>query len=312
MKRPLSIAWAALGALLLCGSVGAEVSGIPHGDGRVETIIIGETGITDGVDPIPQIWRDFRQGANPWVLNPSGHARGDGTPHIVFHRPTGWPVAVWSYAREDGTHDIAISHWIGDGWLPTEFVAVTPGVDEMDPRIHVEDDATMFVTWWVQGADERVEITARIWGQSWVPAVRVSPIGEAARYPSVLPHEGAIYVAHQRPATEDVFNTLEIIVRKYDGVWHDWQIESSSYDGALAPSMHTGPIPWFNWRHGVDQFAYAEIADSPVAPTIESWDDESWIGIETIRRLMAAQVSPVQPPCCTGGATGNPLQQTLP
>jgi len=312
MKHRLVIVTICLAALLLCGNSWAEVSALPRTDGRVETIIIGETGITDGVDPIPQIWRPFRLSAGPRVLNPSGHDRGDGTPHIVFHKPSGWPVAVWSYARDDGTHDVAFSHWTGNSWLATEFITDTPGVDEMDPRLYVEDNATMYVTWWVQDADERVEVTARVWGQSWLPAARVSPIGEPARYPSVAPHEGSVYIVHQRPATEDVFDRNEVIVRKYDGVWNDWQIETSSYEGPLVPSLHTGSTLWFNWRFSADQFAYAEIAEAPVDPEVRLWDDDSWVGIEIIRRLMEALVQPVQPPCCTGGVADNPLQQPGP
>ena len=102
----------------------AEVSGSHRNDGLVDMLVMGPLGITDGVDPIPQIWKQYRPLPPEWVLNPSGELRGDGRPDVAFHRPSGAPVVVWAYNHGE-SHDIAISSWEADGWSPVELITNT-------------------------------------------------------------------------------------------------------------------------------------------------------------------------------------------
>ena len=116
----------------LSGTTMAEVSARPHeNDNKTDTLILADVGITDGVDPIPQIWGKVKQEPDAWVLNPSGADRGDGRPDIAYHPDTGAPVVVWAYKLSNSNYDIAISFWEGSSWSPIEFVSSTPE-NEMD------------------------------------------------------------------------------------------------------------------------------------------------------------------------------------
>jgi hypothetical protein len=297
-----SVSYALTIALLLgiAGAAQAEVSGTPRNDGRVDTIIIADRGITDGVDPIPQVWHSFRSVPNAWILNPSGELRGDGWPDVAFRRGSGLPVAVWAYNRGQ-TYDIAISTWQGDGWRPIEFITNT-AANEIDPRVFVRNDGTIDVVWWVDGPSPRVELTTRPSnGDLWEPVRRISDVGEPGRRPSVAFFNEALWVAYERDATESLFNTNEVAVRRNngDGTFVLEFIAETQYDGPVRPVLHVRNCRfWMDWRYAEDVFAYAEIPDSNGSgESLETWNDPSWIGLESIRLIIAGIV--VQAPDTT-------------
>jgi hypothetical protein len=280
------------------GAVHAEISATPRNDGRVDTVIMGDTGITDGVDPIPQVWHPFRSLPEDWVLNPSGEARGDGRPDLAFRRGTGRPVVVWAY-KQGQTHDIAIATWQGTAWSPIEFITSTPE-NEIEPRVFVRDDGTLDVVWWVDGPTPRVELKTRSSdGDSWQPARRISGVGEPGRRPSVAFFEHALWVAYERDATESLFNTSEVAVRREnaDGVFVLEFIADTQFDGPVDPVLHILNCRfWMDWRHSEGELAYAEISDpTGTGSGVEAWNDPSWIGLESVRRLIARQVGASEP-----------------
>ncbi len=289
--------------------VRAEVSARPHNDGRVATMVMGDVGITDGIDPIPQIWQQYSDLPPDWVLNPSGAERGDGRPDIAFH-PNGHPVAVWSYARGNG-FDIALSRWQGNGWSPIEFVTSTPQ-DELDPRLFLKADGTIYITWWVDLPLPRVELTARGSAEDlWATPYWITNLTEAGVRPSVAWSANSLWVAYERDATESLLNTREVAVRRQNqlDVFVLEYIADTEYDGAIDPVLHAPPGKfWMDWRFSEDQFAYAEINDpAGNGANFEPWTDASWIGIESIRLLIAGMVGttllPNEHPDNTGSTT---------
>ena len=127
MIRSQHIRWILIVALLsgFVGTVLAEISATPHLDGRVDTLTMGDLGITDGIDPIPQIWQPYRDVPQDWILNADGAVRGDGPPDVFVRNGSSWPAAAWAYYREEmGQFDIALSLWQGNAWGPIEFLTM--------------------------------------------------------------------------------------------------------------------------------------------------------------------------------------------
>jgi len=296
--RLILLALIASFAASLGGSAWAEVAGRPRHDGLVDMLVMGPLSITDGVDPIPQVWTQYRPLPPEWVLNPSGELRGDGRPDIAFQRPSGVPFVVWAYNHGE-SHDIAMSYWQTNGWSPVEFITNTAD-NEIDPRVFVRADGTVYVTWWVEGPDTRVEITSRIQdGDFWAAPQRITDLNEPGARPSIAFHGNAVWVAYERDATENLFNTREVAVRRQSqgGVFVLEYIAESEYDGPIEPVLHVKPGKfWMDWRYSEDQYAYAEINSTPGSSTsLESWTDPSWIGVESIRLLIASIIGPALP-----------------
>jgi len=295
-----------LGVLLTIAGVGtarAEISATPRGGGRVDTMIMGDTGITDGVDPIPQIWHRYRNVSDDRVLNPDGETREDGWPDVAYLRGSGWPVVVWAY-NHGVSHDIVMSRWEGSGWSPIEFLTTTIE-DELDPRVFVRTDGTIDVVWWVAGNDPRVELTTRTTdAEPWAPVRRISEVGEPGRRPSVAFRNETLWVAYERDATTTPFNSSEIAVRRANaqGSFVLEFVAESTYDGPLSPVLHVRACRfWLDWRYSETEFAFAEIPDVSGDPvSLETTSDTSWIGLESVRRLIAGIVRQTQPPTPNG------------
>ena len=205
------------GILVLSAGVAlAEVSTDLQETDRPNMLVMAPLGITDGVDPISQIWEPYRDIPSGWILNEHGDERGDGVPDVFIRRGSGWPVAVWAY-RTDANHDIAISFWLGAEWSPVQLLTNTAGANELDPSIFVSANGTVYVSWWVESSDAHVKLIRRPAGEElWVPPMRVSPIGEQARRPTVAEFNGVVRVAYERDAVDEVFAVSEVAVRRVE------------------------------------------------------------------------------------------------
>lgn len=299
MKTTIRIVLVATLLGCLAGLLHAEVSTHPKAGNRVDTLVIHDLGITDGVDPIPQIWLRVRRGVNAaWTLNAPGVARGDGGPHIA-HRPNGWPVVVWAY-NNDSSFDVALSQWDGSGWSPIEFLTSSLE-DEIDPRVFVRPDGTLYVTWWVNAPDQRVMLAT-------VPAPsadlepmqiqRISPLGEPGRRPSVAMFGGQLWVAYERDAAAEVFHPMEVVVRRVDGnsviTEH---VAAADRSDPLDAMLHVNltvdgaMYMWLDWKSGTDVMSFSRLQQSGwQAAQTHSWPDESWVGEETARKQIAGRV----------------------
>jgi hypothetical protein len=289
MRRALMI------ALLSCfvAHARAEISAVPKTDGRADTMVMGDVGITDGVDPIPQIWQDYRSLPQDWILNPAGVTRGDGRPDVFIRRNSGWPVVVWAFNRQ--THyDIAISFWQGNAWGPIEFLTDTPE-NEVDPRVFVEDDGTVHVVWWVDGPDSRVELKSRYNDtELWQTPQQVTTLNEPGRRPSVAVFDDSVWVAYERNATESPFNVNEVAVRSLIGgdTFALEYVADTEWQAAVDPILHVrNRTFWMDWRYSETQFAYANLSDLDAdGAETEDWNDPSWVGIESVRRIIATLI----------------------
>ena len=143
----LLLAFAILGLLLSAAwHSSAEVgSGCEPGD---EFALV--LGIIENPDPIPQMqWNEYEGDSEQ-----EDGGRDDGRPDIGFDAH-GQPQVVWAF--DTGTdHDIAFTEWTGDGWAhDVEFLTASV-VDELDPRIYVDDAGSIFVTWWENTPAQRI------------------------------------------------------------------------------------------------------------------------------------------------------------
>jgi hypothetical protein len=180
----------AIALALLCTAAYAEVSALPQGP-VVDTLILGT--ITEDSDPITS-WLQYRPASPSEVLNPGGHARGDGRPDLASKPGTlGWPLAIWAW-NTGADHDIAYAEWNGGAWGPIEFL--TAGIeDELDPRLFVESDGTLHAAWWLDGPVDRVFLVTKPAGSIWGLPVEVVTGG---RRPSVAVDGGTLRVAFER------------------------------------------------------------------------------------------------------------------
>ena len=265
----------------------AEVSVDPHGP-LVNTIIMGS--VVDDPDPIG-IWLQYRDHPPSQVLNASGHARGDGRPDIRFKTNT-YPVAVWAYNA--GTdHDIAFSEWDGNVWAPTEFLTVGTD-DELDPRVAVEDDGTVHVVWWTTGGTHKVYLATRPAGSAvWDAPVLVTGAGEEGRRPAVAVDAGGLRVAYERgSALPGMAQDIVVATRQPGGSFTFEVVGSTIRTDRLDVMIHQlQDHLWLDWKHEADEFGCVEWQGSgwsPIGP--ESWDDPSWVGVESVRKLIQNRV----------------------
>ena len=278
------------------GNAGAEISAVPKPGGRADTMIMGDVGITDGVDPIPQIWQDYRLLPPEWLLNPDGAVRGDGRPDVFIRPDSSWPVVVWAFNRQTH-HDIAISFWQGNAWGPIEFLTDTPE-NEVDPRLFVEDDGTVHVVWCVDGPDSRVELISRHNDtELWQTPQQVTTLNEPGRRPSVAVFDGSVWVAYERNATESPFNVNEVALRSLIGgdTFALEYVADTEWQEAVNPVLHVrNQMFWMDWRYSETQFAYASLSDLDAdGAETEDWSDPTWVGIETVRRIIATLIHSV-------------------
>jgi hypothetical protein len=152
-------------------------------------------GITEGPDPIdgtPSAGSRAASESSEWL--PSGSGLG---PQWAYLPGTDWPLVVWSHDA-GGDHDIAFTEWTGQAWLAApEFLTSSPA-DELDPRIHVTPDGSVYVVWWESEAPQSVLLTRRGPGShDWEPTLVVS---QAGRRPSVAVANGRILVAFEQDA----------------------------------------------------------------------------------------------------------------
>lgn len=268
--------------LLLGSSAPAEVS---VGE---QTLIMGH--IIEDPEPIG-VWQTYR----PWVpsaqlLNPSGHARGDGRPDIVEDPDPFGVFAVWAYNQ--GTHhDIAFSEWDGSAWTATAFIAST-GDDELDPRIFVADDDTVYVTWWKAGPSPGVWLSSRAPGStSWSPAEYVA----VGRRPSVAVDGSTVRVLYERDSQVAGMQQDIVHAEKPFSMWIETVVDSTARTERLDPVIHveSGRV-WVDWMHNTSEFGCAML-DQPqwlVPMPREPWVDPSWVGVEETRRKIRGEVLP--------------------
>ncbi len=288
-------------AFLLCvggfGTAQAEVSVDLGTSGRPQTLMMRDD-ITDGIDPIPQLWQAYRSISNQRILNPSGTIRPDDEPDVAYHPTTGNPVVVWAY-NNGAERDIALAYWTGTSWSAVDFLTGSAD-DEIDPKVFVERNGTIHVVWWVDSNDPQVMLMTRDHDADfWEAPIQVSPVGQTGRRPSVAVFNDVLWILMERSlSVGETAPQPELALFRRDAAGVEF-VEHSSYallgvDASPRLDVLSGHM-WASWRQSATQFAYASFSD-PGWSAVEQlgWTDDSWLGLENVRKAIARLV--VVPP----------------
>ena len=246
-------------------------------------------GITEGPDPIPHsMWDPILEQPVDETLNPGGLARGDGRPDINVDPTNGWPRAVWAY-NAGNDFDIALSEWMGQAWRHEPEFLTASTIDEVDPRIFIDDEASLYVVWWEDEAVKRVVLTTRPVGASeWTDSVVVA---EPGRRPSVAVHAGELIVAYERDSPS---GGQQVVYATEDGSggFQAKVIAETARTEPLDIVLHSvGGRLWMEWKHGDFLFAHSEWSGGAwIAPETKPWTDRSWLGQEMVRRLIRSDL----------------------
>jgi hypothetical protein len=294
--RPRRIVHCILLAGLLCWLVPvlrAEVSVVRWNSKRdVGSLIVSLAAIGEDADPIPRTeirWQPYRTISSTEILNSTGDVREDGSPDIFYHQTNNRPYVVWAYDNGPD-HDIALSHWADTGWSDVQFLTFD-AEDEIDPRLFIGPGDETYVVWSVDGPDPRVMMTSRTTNlTAWEIPVRVSPPGEVVGRPTVAVHDGVVRVAYERTPATDPTGSRELVVRRFDAdrgflVEH---VVSVPRADRLDPLLHVeaGRL-WMDWKHTANRFGSAELVNANwTAPTQYGWSDPSWVGAESMRKII--------------------------
>jgi hypothetical protein len=245
-------------------------------------------GIIEDPDPIPTIsWEQARDGATDPLLDVDGGLRNDGRPDEAFDPETGWPVVTWARSAGSG-YDIAFSSWTGEHWSEIEFLA-SSAHDEMDPRAHIDAFRKTFIIWWIAGSPDKVFLTSRAGGViHWKDQTLIA---NDARRPSVVTHDDWIVVAFERDLAAGGQEVVVAFIAE-DGSIATEILAATSRSERLDAVVHSsGRLLWVDWKHSDVEFAYSIMEDAGwSAPVTVPWTDKSWIGEETVRRIIEVEV----------------------
>ncbi|MCP3980660.1 MAG: hypothetical protein GY716_15260 [bacterium] len=289
--------------------VDAEVSATRR-SGRAHTLLMDRLSITDGADPVPTLgWAAYSNAAAVGtLLNPSGEARDDGRPDVVWHPTTGSPVVVWAY--NNGTdHDIAFSAWTGTQWSAIVFLTASTD-DEIDPRAFIEHDGTVHVVWWVDSDEPKVMMTRRnpTTGH-WLAPLRVSAVDEQARKPTVAVLGQVPRVAYELEPGTNFQAGREIVVRRWEGdVFASEQTVPAGINAeGLEPLLRVlGDTIWLEWFESATELGYARRAAGSAdwgSPATVTLFGDSWIDVEDARKRVALQIWLTPPDVTDPGPT---------
>lgn len=271
----------------------AEVSVVRWKSKRdVGSLIVSLAAIGEDADPIPRRdirWQPYRTISSTEILNSTGDVREDGSPDVFYHQTDNRPYVVWAYDNGPD-HDIAFAQWTDTGWSAEQFLTSDTD-DELDPRVFIGSDDETYVVWWVDGPDPRVMLTSRTTNlTAWEIPVRVSPPGEIAQRPTVAVHQGVLRVAYQRHAGIEPTSARELVVRRFDADrgFLEEHVVSVPRGDRLDPMLHveSGRL-WMDWKHTDTRFGSAELVNANwTAPTQYGWSDPSWVGVESMRKIV--------------------------
>ena len=221
------------------------------------------------------------------TLNADGGSRLDGIPDLWFD---GTQAAVWAY-QKPGDRDIAFAEWNGSAWSSIEFLT-TGSADELDPRIFVRPDGTVYVTYWTgSGA---VYLTSRdAQTLQWSTPELISGVGEIARRPSVaVDDSGVVWVAYERVSSEPGMARDVVVTQDGSGSFAAELVASTSLDDQLDPVVHSiGGVTWVDWIHQSAALGCRERMDGSWSVLVTTpRTDTSWIGTEMLRRDIQLEV----------------------
>lgn len=272
MRRtdPRSTAW--IGALLLLVAIGSLSAGPGGANGEGDTIVAG---ITEGPDPIPQVF--WLPGDNIYPSIDTGPLRSDGRPHMTLD-PDSHPVVTWAY-REGIKRDIALLRWTGARWDGPHFVTHS-FIEELDPRAFVSFFDLYHVVWWIDGSTEKVYYTSGHPGE-----YGYSRIVANGRRPSVVQWGSSVLVAFERDAGG---TQQEIVIATKDmtGQFSLSPIFQVPRSEPLDVVLHLEENQlWMDWIASDSEMAYStNVNGFWTTPILVPLTSQTWAETEAIRQ----------------------------
>jgi len=210
MRRlPLILPAALAAAVVATDPARAEVRVSLTGSPQKRVSAVIEMWDLDGTNGI---WSKVTSGDDFLILNPGGHAHGDGPPSIQINSVTQLPEAVWAF-KIGRAMEIVWSRFDGEAW--TSPVALTSGGRSFDPRLSIDDAGNRRVAFWRRGLSQEpdglyVTTLPHAETQWWLPQ-RISLEGVPTRRPDIrtYPSYGTFLVAEEETPdglTISVFN----------------------------------------------------------------------------------------------------------
>ncbi len=244
-------------------------------DGHSKVLVAG---ITEGPDPIPQIfWGGVDRIYPPMDLPPD---RSDGRPDVT-RDPAGHPVVAWAYKLR-GDHDVALLRWSGSAWLPVELVART-AADEIDPRAFASPSGQIHVVWWVPGSPERVDYAQGRPGSFGNPRT----VAAGARRPSVTQWGPTVLVAFERdlgPGRQQI----AVASAGVGGSFVEAPVLEVQRGEPLDVVLHqeAGQL-WMDWKSSAAEMAYSKYSRGRWSePVAVPWSNPTWAGSEDVRKAI--------------------------
>lgn len=242
-------------------------------------------GIIEHPDPIPQVhW--VRLTADP--SDPDARVpgeRADGRPVFEFDRQTEEPMLAWAYDA-GGDHDIAFNGWIKDDWNPQIEFLTSSTVDEVDPRLYVDDHNHHYMIWWEDTVESRIMFSKHT-TRGWAPPV---PIGNGRR-PSVAIWQGDLVIAYER---DGAFGQEVVFARsQMDGPFIPQVVSQTTRTRRLDPIVHVreGQM-WIDWKEADNVIAYSKHYGGVwKLPMPKAWTDPSWVGELVVRHAIELEVT---------------------
>ncbi len=247
-------------------------------------------GIIENPDPIPQChWIPLTADPASPETERTGH-RDDGRPAFEFDRKTENPVLTWAYDA-GGDHDIAFNAWRKDDWQRKIEFVTSSTVDEVDPRLYVDSQNNVYLTWWENDPGSRIMTTKRS-KKGWGTPVHVGN----GRRPSVAIWDGGLVVAYERDKASGSGQEIVFAHHSMDtiGPFVPPQIvAATNRTRPLDPIIHVrAGLMWIDWKSGDNVIAvsvYQNGAWQP--PANKAWTDKSWAGELTVRHLIELELT---------------------
>ncbi|NIL99870.1 MAG: hypothetical protein GTN89_02610 [Acidobacteria bacterium] len=246
--------------------------------------------IIENPDPIPQC-HYIPLDADPEAPDTtrSGH-RDDGRPMFEFDRRTEEPILTWAFDA-GGDHDIAFNEWGNRSWhRRIEFITASPR-DEVDPRVYVDDNNSVYLTWWEDDPDSRIMAVKRN-RSGWGAPMHVA----TGRRPSVAVWNRKVVLAYERdrtdgPGQEVVFayHTLGAF-----GTYVPHEVVAvTSRNEPLDPIIHVRDgLMWIDWKSSDDTIAASVYGDGGWSvEMVQPWTDPSWVGELTARDQIESELT---------------------
>jgi len=275
MKRTL------IGILIVLGLSAAlwASDGDSYGDLDIFDLILG---IIENPDPIPQChWIPLTAEPDSPDTRQTGY-RDDGRPMFGFDRHTQKALLTWAYDA-GGDHDIALSEWHKKDWRRRIKFVTSSTADEVDPRIHVDANNDLYLTWWENDPGSRVMAVKRS-GNSWGMPVQVG----TGRRPSVAVWEGGLVVAYERDRARGRGQEIVFAHHSLDTIGSfipPTVVAATTRTGPLDPIIHVRDgLMWIDWKNGDESIAVSVYqGDAWHIRTTMAWTDPSWVGELTVR-----------------------------